>query len=100
MIDPSEVERIEEVGRGAFGVVWRAEWRSMSVCLKDVHDKEGLEDLMREANEMMALQPHNNVVQFYGICRVDDSTSSLVTAFCERGALKDVCFPHQWCQRC
>jgi serine/threonine protein kinase len=45
---------------------------------------------MREASEMASLQPHINVVQFYGICRVDEHSSSLVTAFCQRGALKDV----------
>jgi predicted Ser/Thr protein kinase len=43
MIDPSEVERMEEVGRGAFGVVWRATWRDMEVAVKDVHDADGLQ---------------------------------------------------------
>lgn len=31
VIDKSELERHEEIGQGAYGVVWRATWRDMEV---------------------------------------------------------------------
>jgi hypothetical protein len=68
-------------------VVWRATWRDTDVAVKDVRNAEGLPALLREAGacaaccviafimrmhaeEMKNLQPHRNVVQFYG-CVID-----------------------------
>lgn len=72
-----------EIGRGAFGIVFKGQWRgtlgifsnnnnSLSVAIKkllreDMTDQD-VEDFEREITLMKDLRPHSNVVQLFGIC--------------------------------
>jgi predicted Ser/Thr protein kinase len=91
VIDPSELKRFEMVGKGAFGEVYRGEWRHVDVAVKDVKNVDALSDLLREAEELKSLQPHRNVVEFYGIVAYEGSFS-LVTAFAAKGALSNLLY--------
>jgi predicted Ser/Thr protein kinase len=91
VIDPSELKRFELVGKGAFGEVYRGEWRHVDVAVKDVKNVDALPDLLREAEELKSLQPHRNVVEFYGIV-AQEGSFSLVTAFAAKGALSNLLY--------
>ncbi|KAL6052703.1 protein kinase [Balamuthia mandrillaris] len=71
-IDYDELELIEEIGYGSFGVVWKAKWRNSTVVVKKFFfqtlSKQQLEDFLHESMIMMTLRPHANVVQFLGVC--------------------------------
>ncbi|PRP77100.1 putative leucine-rich repeat receptor-like protein kinase [Planoprotostelium fungivorum] len=92
VVDFSELKNLKQIGSGAFGVVYRAEWRSLSVAVKMV--KQGsinanqLEEFVREVAILQGLRAHPNVVLF------DDSSMgltfppdplALITEFCEGG---------------
>lgn len=77
----------DEIGRGAFGVVYSARWRGSKVAVKkllsDVSEKD-LDDFKSEAVTMTNLRPHVNVVQMLGICL---EPLCIVTEFMEDGSL-------------
>jgi hypothetical protein len=91
VIDKSELQRFEMVGKGAFGEVYRGEWRHVAVAVKDMKNIEALSDLLREAEELKSLQPHRNVIEFYGVV-TDGDSFSIVTAFCANGALSNLLY--------
>ncbi|KAK9527504.1 hypothetical protein VZT92_014061 [Zoarces viviparus] len=75
LIRESELQLLERLGDGTFGVVRRGEWtgpngRALSVavkCLKaGVLDSDGLDDFIREVNAMHSLS-HQNLIRLYGI---------------------------------
>ncbi|KAL6071656.1 Serine/threonine-protein kinase svkA [Balamuthia mandrillaris] len=88
-IDFDELEFQEEIGRGAFGVVWRAIWRDSEVAVKKLNgmDEHELEDFRAEALVMKGLRPHANVVQLYGVCSGEDTPKCIVTEFMQMGNL-------------
>jgi len=80
VFQPSEVEDTgPEIGRGAFGVVRVARWRSILVACKrlhaavtsDAHAHDVLEDMHAEM-EILSKLRHPNLVLFLGVC-VDTS---------------------------
>ncbi|KAL6071653.1 non-specific protein-tyrosine kinase [Balamuthia mandrillaris] len=88
-IEFSELEFQEEIGRGAFGVVWRAIWRDSEVAVKKLNgmDEHELDDFRAEALVMKGLRPHANVIQLYGVCSGEDSPKCIVTEFMQMGNL-------------
>lgn len=87
-IDPSELDVEKEIGRGAFGAVFKAKWRGKDVAVKKVHPEEftesNLEEFAKEVKVMQNLRPHPNVVGLLGIVK---SPLSLVTTFYVNGSL-------------
>jgi ankyrin repeat protein/serine/threonine protein kinase len=73
-IVPSDLKRIKEIGRGAFGTVWYGEWRGRPVAIKEPREtadtaNDGINAaLVEEAGRLSALPPHNNVLRLYGVC--------------------------------
>ncbi|KAL6071655.1 Tyrosine-protein kinase abl1 [Balamuthia mandrillaris] len=88
-IDFDELEFQEEIGRGAFGVVWRAIWRDSEVAVKKLNgmDEHELDDFRAEVLVMKALRPHANVIQLYGVCSHERSPYCIVTEFMQMGNL-------------
>ncbi|KAL6048730.1 Mitogen-activated protein kinase kinase kinase 7, variant 2 [Balamuthia mandrillaris] len=88
----SELEFIEVIGKGGFGVVWRGNWRETPVAIKlfnEIMDSPALkENFKAEMNIMKNLRPHTNVVQLYGVCMEEDHPWCLVTEYLEKGDLK------------
>lgn len=61
----------KELGRGAFGIVYKGRWRFTDVAIKVIQGTPSPEDMrtfQAETELMMNLRPHKNVVQLRGVC--------------------------------
>ncbi|PRP82836.1 outer membrane autotransporter barrel domain-containing protein [Planoprotostelium fungivorum] len=90
IINESELKNLVQIGRGAFGVVYKAQWRSADVAVKqllnqDLLAKEQVESFVHEVQLLERLRPHPNVVLFLGV--IPPPNLALVTEFCEGGDL-------------
>ncbi|XP_047424514.1 activated CDC42 kinase 1 [Mugil cephalus] len=95
LIRESELQLLERLGDGTFGVVRRGEWtapngRVLSVAVKvlkaGVLDSDGLDDFIREVNAMHSLS-HQNLIRLYGI--VLTQPMKMVTELAPLGSLLD-----------
>jgi serine/threonine protein kinase len=89
LVDPDEVQLVREVGRGAFGVVYSANWRSQVVAVKELACAEGginSDDVRRELNNLSDLR-NQYVVQFYGFTVVRNRIQ-IITEFFRLGSLE------------
>jgi len=81
-----------ELGRGAYGIVYRAKWRLQDVAVKlllnQSMSKQEYEDFKSECQLMMNLRPHRNVVPLLGVCIDLKNPLCLVTDFIEFGSLE------------
>ena len=73
-LTPAMVERVHELGSGAFGTVYSAKWLGASVAVKVLKTRGGgplaeadLADLKKEARLLARLR-HPHVVAFLGVC--------------------------------
>ncbi|KAK7084183.1 Tyrosine-protein kinase Btk29A, partial [Halocaridina rubra] len=85
-IDPNELNLLEELGSGQFGVVRRGKLRSLDVAVKTM--KEGTmseNDFIEEAQVMTKLR-HPNLVQLYGVCTMYRPIY-IVTEYLKNGSL-------------
>mmetsp|Transcript_6850 Transcript_6850/g.22194 ORF Transcript_6850/g.22194 Transcript_6850/m.22194 type:complete len:361 (-) Transcript_6850:287-1369(-) len=75
-INKKELHLREEIGRGSFGVVRRAEWRHTQVAVKVLFDDAQGDDreLFEREVKIMATLHHPNIVQFLGYSRTPDLT--------------------------
>eukprot|EP01117_Protostelium_nocturnum_P006589 TRINITY_DN2373_c0_g2_i6.p1 TRINITY_DN2373_c0_g2~~TRINITY_DN2373_c0_g2_i6.p1 ORF type:complete len:1330 (-),score=378.74 TRINITY_DN2373_c0_g2_i6:652-4641(-) len=71
VIDFNEIQNLREIGSGAFGVVFKADWRGMNVAVKQIKSADVtvsiLNEFMREIEFLKGLRSHPNVVLFLGI---------------------------------
>jgi predicted Ser/Thr protein kinase len=74
-----------ELGSGDFGKVFQGEWHKSKVAIK-VNTSGDLESFYNEAELMLNLRPHPNVVQTLGYCQESDKLV-VVVEFCEGGSL-------------
>lgn len=81
----SELKFLQEIGSGAFGKVFIGEWQKTKVALKINMMAQGTE-FEKEARLMVAMRPHPNVVQLYGIS-TDGPNPVMIIEFCEGGSL-------------
>ncbi|PRP75069.1 hypothetical protein PROFUN_03905 [Planoprotostelium fungivorum] len=81
-----------QVGSGSFGVVHTAEWRDVTVAVKQIGSERVTPDQLRvfvnEVAIIQRLRAHPNVVMFIGIT-FPPQPLSLITEFCEGGSLYD-----------
>jgi serine/threonine protein kinase len=89
-IEPEDVIKVKELGRGQFGSVWLGRWLGIQVAMKELHSSDGRsrQDLMGEA-EMLASLRHPCVVAFYGVVAAEPLLPPLtVTEFMCDGSLR------------
>jgi len=89
-IEANELTRLETIGEGSFGVVFRARYRHSDVAVKSVNaDAFGdNRDIFAEVATMRGLPTHANVVAYRGACLLPDSgRPALVLEFCAGGSL-------------
>jgi len=87
LIDYKEIQFDREVGRGASGVVSYAIWRMQHCAVKQLlatATEKDIQDFNSEAELLMNLRPHTNVVSFYGLCK---DPLCIVTEFLPGGSL-------------
>ena len=73
-IDMSELMFEKEIGAGSFGTVYKGQWKSWTVAIKQLknavpEDSDEYQDFVREAELMTRLRPHDNVVRFVGVTK-------------------------------
>eukprot|EP01114_Cavostelium_apophysatum_P020602 TRINITY_DN6952_c0_g1_i2.p1 TRINITY_DN6952_c0_g1~~TRINITY_DN6952_c0_g1_i2.p1 ORF type:complete len:962 (-),score=141.12 TRINITY_DN6952_c0_g1_i2:48-2933(-) len=87
-IDYDELKIEKEIGRGAYGVVYKGVYRSTPVAVKQLFAEgltpEAVSDFKRETQVMKGLKYHVNVLQMYGVCY---DPLVLVTEYVEMGSL-------------
>lgn len=85
----------KQIGRGAFGVVFRGQYGDLPVAIKQLNQFDTLDKATRSARmrefrleiELVAnLPPHPNIVQTYGYVR---HPRSVVLEFASHGSLLD-----------
>jgi LRR receptor-like serine/threonine-protein kinase FLS2 len=101
-IDLSSIRLIQEIGTGASGTVYRAQWGGIDVAVKMLSDT--MRDYTNQVapnaefeNEIMQLRAlrHKNIVQFYGAGHVGTTNEPfIVTELCERGSLYGILSNH------
>ena len=95
VIPPDELEMQDMIGRGGFGVVWKALWKGAVVAVKELHLSYGtneeqahaVDEFQREAHFLGHLS-HPNILTIYGI-RLSP-VPAIVSEFMMRGSLRTV----------
>jgi len=92
-IDSAELRFLstEALGKGAFGVVFAAEWRGVRVAVKKLMgyvDDQMRENLRAECALMHKCSNHPNIVKFIGAC-VHDRSMCIVSQYCSNGSWFD-----------
>jgi len=100
-LQPGSVSILKQqhLGSGAFGLVYKGDWRKRPVAIKEVNMEHAqknlgltreqvLETLLWEMSRLSTVN-HSNLVQFYGIYEEEDKTY-LVMEFCEGGNLQSI----------
>jgi serine/threonine protein kinase len=90
-IPMNELEIGREIGQGTYGRVCVGKWKKYRVALKFCQNKGKMEEFMREANLMISLPPHPNVVRMYGVS-IDGTQPIIVMEYCAGGSLDKVLF--------
>lgn len=68
----SEIQVGPELGRGAFGVVYKCRWRNTDCVVKQLdikkNDDHSIQQFLKEANNVRNLRSHPNVCTIFGVC--------------------------------
>ncbi|XP_076029721.1 tyrosine-protein kinase Btk29A isoform X9 [Oratosquilla oratoria] len=67
-IDPNELNLLEELGSGQFGVVRHGKLKCMDVAVKMMKEGTMSEEAFIEEAKVMTQLQHTNLVQLYGVC--------------------------------
>jgi hypothetical protein len=82
----NELEISKEIGQGTYGRVCVGKWKKYRVALKFCQNKGKMDEFLREANLMISLPPHPNVVRMYGVS-IDGTQPIIVMEYCAGGSL-------------
>ena len=91
-IPDGEFSNVEEIGAGAFGVVYSGTWRGTKVCLKQLHkhlnaDEVAQAEFRLELKIMQQLH-HPHIVQFLGTTVSAEGLTSIVSEYMAGGSLE------------
>jgi len=85
-----------EIGRGAFGSVFKATWRNSDCVVKQLNidntDSQAVSDFLKEAAMVLQLRPHSNVCQIFGVCNNPEYPICIVMEYVAGGSLKDLVY--------
>jgi serine/threonine protein kinase len=87
----NELEIRKEIGQGTYGRVCVGKWKKYRVALKFCQSRGKMDEFMREANLMITLPPHPNVVRMYGVS-IDGTQPVIVMEYCAGGSLDELLF--------
>ncbi|KAF0499938.1 kinase-like domain-containing protein [Gigaspora margarita] len=80
-INKNQLSKSEEIAKGAFGNIHKAEWKvyKLTVALKSLRadissDQNTMEDFMKELQLLQKLGTHPNINTFYGISQVNEGS--------------------------
>ncbi|XP_047525956.1 mitogen-activated protein kinase kinase kinase 7 [Pieris napi] len=87
-IDYNEIQELQVVGKGAFGVVWKGLWRNTFVAVKHINSEAEKRQFAIEVRQLSRVS-HPNIVQLYGAC-TQGAHVCLVMEYAEGGSLYNV----------
>lgn len=87
-VDFDEIERIEVVGRGSFGTVFKARWKGEFVAVKLIEQESEKSAFTREVRQLSRVS-HPNIIALYGACTRKPHVC-LVMEYAEGGSLYNV----------
>ncbi|XP_072944597.1 mitogen-activated protein kinase kinase kinase 7-like [Epargyreus clarus] len=87
-IDYSEIQELQVVGKGAFGVVWKGLWRNTFVAVKHINSEAEKREFAIEVRQLSRVS-HPNIVRLYGAC-TKGAHVCLVMEYAEGGSLYNV----------
>ncbi|KAL0969300.1 hypothetical protein UPYG_G00225240 [Umbra pygmaea] len=85
-IEYEDIEVEEVVGRGTFGVVFKAKWKGKDVAIKTIESESERKAFVVELRQLSRVN-HPNIVKLYGSC---DYPVCLVMEYAEGGSLYNV----------
>lgn len=89
-IDVSEIVKEKEIGKGAYGKVYKGKFRGRTVAIKTILVKDDKElVLIRREISLLRECDHPNIVELLGVSKEGDALL-LVTEFVDRGELYKV----------
>ena len=91
-IDPDRVTTGEMIGRGAFGKIYKGEYKGQTVAVKYIasdfsKEFDNVQEFMQEINVISKIQ-HENIVKFIGACTKQENVCILYE-FMDGGNLRD-----------
>lgn len=84
-IDIKEIEFLESIGKGSFGVVYKALWKGHTVAVKRVETESEVNAFHNEVQQLARVN-HENIIHLYGAC-MSDAHKCLVIEFADGGSL-------------
>ncbi|XP_045775097.1 mitogen-activated protein kinase kinase kinase 7-like [Maniola jurtina] len=87
-IDYNEIQELQVVGKGAFGVVWKGLWRNKFVAVKHINSEAERREFAIEVRQLSRVC-HPNIVRLYGAC-TQGAQVCLVMEYAEGGSLYNV----------
>uniref|UniRef100_A0A4W5MLX9 Mitogen-activated protein kinase kinase kinase 7 n=1 Tax=Hucho hucho TaxID=62062 RepID=A0A4W5MLX9_9TELE len=85
-IEYEDIEVEEVVGRGTFGVVFKAKWKGKDVAIKTIESESERKAFVVELRQLSRVN-HPNIVKLYGSCH---NPVCLVMEYAEGGSLYNV----------
>jgi predicted Ser/Thr protein kinase len=90
-----EIEMGKQLGKGAFGVVYKGQWDHKTVAVKQVKASniiggdKAIAEFEAEVSQMASTAYHENLVQLYGVTTLENGDMAAVVEYCAKGALVD-----------
>eukprot|EP00027_Filamoeba_sp_ATCC50430_P004459 CAMPEP_0168552362 /NCGR_PEP_ID=MMETSP0413-20121227/6674_1 /TAXON_ID=136452 /ORGANISM="Filamoeba nolandi, Strain NC-AS-23-1" /LENGTH=843 /DNA_ID=CAMNT_0008582967 /DNA_START=113 /DNA_END=2644 /DNA_ORIENTATION=- len=95
----SEIVVGTELGRGAFGVVYKCRWRNTDCVVKqlDLNKKDDhyIQQFLKEANNVRNLRSHPNVCTIFGVCTDPQYPICIVMEYLPDGSLDHLVYQDQ-----
>jgi serine/threonine protein kinase len=93
-VDLLDVQRLGKLGSGSFGSVFLGLSKGTYLALKVLSVAGSETEALKEAQLMMNIQSHRNIIQLYGMISQDDQLT-ICMEFAPRGALESLVYKNE-----
>ncbi|CRG93074.1 protein kinase, putative [Plasmodium gallinaceum] len=93
IIERKNIQIIELISEGSFGIVYKAIWNNKIVAVKKAHENmslEGMRSIVREMNTYRSVS-HDYIIEYYGVC-IEESFIGIVIEYLNKGNVFDILY--------